>query len=236
MSPDVHTLVGAYALDALDDREQADFEQHLHGCPTCSAELVELQATAARLGEAASMTPPAGLRESVLAAASRTPQQRPVVTVVPLSRWRRYGTTLVAAAAVVAAVSLGVLYVGEQNRNDELETQGPVSRVKNAPDVEVVASGPGKAPVRVYYSQSLDQAVVKVNDLPSIDKKHSYEMWAVDAEGPRSLGAMPEATESGTKLVSDLGDATQVAVTLEPAGGSPTGKPTGPAVEAVDLT
>jgi anti-sigma-K factor RskA len=47
---------------------------------------------------------------------------------------------------------------------------------------------------------------------------------------------MPEATESGTKLVSDLGDATQVAVTLEPAGGSPTGKPTGPAVEAVDLT
>jgi len=236
MSPDVHTLVGAYALDALDQREEADFEQHLAGCPTCSAELVELRATAARLGEAASTAPPPGLRASVLTAASRTPQQRPVVTVVPISKWRRYGPTLVAAAAVLAAVSMGVLYVGEHNRNDELETQGPVARVKNAADVEVVASGPGKAPVRVFYSQSLDQAVVKVDSLPTIDDDHSYEMWAIDAEGPRSLGAMPEATESGTKLVSDLGDATQVAVTMEPAGGSPTGEPTGPQVEAVDLT
>ena len=106
-----HTLVGAYALDALDEREQAVFEQHLAGCPTCASELVEFRATAARLGEAVSMTPPARLRGSVLEAARRTPQLRPVVVAVPASRWRRYSSTLLAAAVVLAVVTLGGIYL-----------------------------------------------------------------------------------------------------------------------------
>ena len=35
MSDDLHSLSGAYALDALDDDERADFEEHLARCATC---------------------------------------------------------------------------------------------------------------------------------------------------------------------------------------------------------
>jgi anti-sigma factor RsiW len=52
MSENVHTLVGAYALDAVSPEERDDFEQHLHTCATCREELGGLQATAARLSVA----------------------------------------------------------------------------------------------------------------------------------------------------------------------------------------
>ena len=42
MSPDLHHLSGAYAVDALDDAERTSFEQHLAGCADCRAEVAEL--------------------------------------------------------------------------------------------------------------------------------------------------------------------------------------------------
>jgi anti-sigma-K factor RskA len=67
MSADIHSLVGAYAVDAVDDHERAAFEQHLAECPECRAEVSELRETAARLSLATQVAPPASLRDSVLA-------------------------------------------------------------------------------------------------------------------------------------------------------------------------
>ena len=39
MSADVHSLVGAYAVDAVDDQERAAFELHLAECPECTDEV-----------------------------------------------------------------------------------------------------------------------------------------------------------------------------------------------------
>jgi hypothetical protein len=36
---ELHLLTGGYALDALPDDEQADFEKHLLRCPSCTAEI-----------------------------------------------------------------------------------------------------------------------------------------------------------------------------------------------------
>ena len=41
MNDDIHSLVGAYAVDALDDAERARFEQHLAACAECRAEVDE---------------------------------------------------------------------------------------------------------------------------------------------------------------------------------------------------
>ena len=56
MSPDLHHLSGAYAVDALDEHERTSFETHLAVCPDCRAEVAELTAAAhslTALGEAA---------------------------------------------------------------------------------------------------------------------------------------------------------------------------------------
>jgi anti-sigma-K factor RskA len=74
---DPHTLAGAYALDALTPADRAAFERHLTACDDCRQEVSGLLAAAARLGQAAAVTPPERLREQVLSKAARTRQLPP---------------------------------------------------------------------------------------------------------------------------------------------------------------
>ena len=74
MNDSMHLLTGAYAVDALDPAERAEFEAHLAQCPDCAAEVRGLLETAGRLGSAEAVTPPARLKASVLAQAAATRQ------------------------------------------------------------------------------------------------------------------------------------------------------------------
>ena len=71
---DLHDLLGAYALDAVDDVERRAVERLLERDPAAAREVAGLQATAAMLGSAGAAAPPAALRADVLAAIARTPQ------------------------------------------------------------------------------------------------------------------------------------------------------------------
>ena len=55
---DLHTLTGAFALDALSEREAKEFDRHLSRCPMCAQEVGELRETAARLALAVAEVPP----------------------------------------------------------------------------------------------------------------------------------------------------------------------------------
>ena len=79
MSPDLHHLSGAYAVDALDEAERESFEQHLAECADCRAEVAELSATAHQLSSMSEATPPPALRAAVL---HRVTQVRPLPPVV----------------------------------------------------------------------------------------------------------------------------------------------------------
>jgi anti-sigma-K factor RskA len=85
--PEVHTLAGPYALNALPPRDRQRFERHLHACEACAAEVRGLQETAARLAAATAVTPPGRLREGVLAEVARTRQLPPVPDEVAGARW-----------------------------------------------------------------------------------------------------------------------------------------------------
>jgi anti-sigma factor RsiW len=61
MNDDVHSLTGAYALDAVSDVERQVFEDHLAACDPCRQEVLELRITAARLGLAAGRQAPSTL-------------------------------------------------------------------------------------------------------------------------------------------------------------------------------
>ncbi|MDN4173283.1 anti-sigma factor [Nocardioides sp. SOB77] len=80
MSDDIHALSGAYAVDALDDLERAQFERHLAGCDSCREEVDGLRETSALLAETTMTTPSAELRDRVLAGIATV---RPLPPVVP---------------------------------------------------------------------------------------------------------------------------------------------------------
>lgn len=87
-------------------------------------------------------------------------------------------------------------------------------------------------------SQEISLHVNQVHDLPS-GKVH--ELWALSAAGgpPVSLGLMPHTGDQHRVLNAAqraaLAAAHQLAVSLEPSGGSPTGLPTGPVLLVAPL-
>src|SRR5258707_5220627 len=107
---DLHTLAGAYVLDAVSDDERGRFAAHLAACAQCRDEVDGLREAAARLGTAQAVRPRLELREATIRAAYRTGQMGPVVAENELSdrsgrragpglaRATRWG--LMAAAAV----------------------------------------------------------------------------------------------------------------------------------------
>ncbi|SED45805.1 Anti-sigma-K factor RskA [Amycolatopsis tolypomycina] len=225
MTAELHTLTGAYALDAVSDVDRAEFERHLGRCAACRQEVAELRATGARLAVAAAVDPPPSLKPLVLADVARTRQLPPKVPVTRrLSRaktWQLRVSLFGAAAAAVVAVVLGVA-----------RTPAPVDPVLGAPDAAAI-EGTGQGHATLVVSRSRHQAVLLASDLPALDAGHVYQVWLIGPGGARSAGLMT-AEPSQRMLVADLPpDVDRIGITVEPAGGSP--GPTTPAVTRISL-
>ncbi|GAA1889685.1 anti-sigma factor [Asanoa iriomotensis] len=242
---DVHTLSGAYALDALSDTERASFAGHVDDCPTCALEVAELRAAAARLADQAWAVPPPALRTRVLAEIANTRQEQPR----PRARggWtrshRRYRQLLTAAAVVVlaAGAAAGTYAVQEhrvgQQRAATLDARAQnesVTAILSAPDA-TVRSGPIDAGgrVTVVASASRDGAVVTLaaDHAPAGD--HVYQLWLTGPGAAVPAGVLPVGATVVTRVVSGTGTAHGIAVTIEPAAGSRT--PTLPLVASVRI-
>lgn len=220
----VHDLVAAYSMDALDEVERARFERHLAGCGTCSAELRDFTETAARLGSAAAVRPPVGLRERVMTAVRATRQ---------LSARRAPGGRLVrlhrAAAGAVAAAALSAGVTAVVLSDDAARVQGPgaeVASVLTAADsrqtpLEAVDGGTG-----VWHSSDAEEAgVLVVSGLPAAPDGQAYQVWLSAGDEMTSAGLLPD--DGILPIRGAAGDAA-IALTLEHAGGATS--PTGPLV------
>ena len=111
---DIHALSGAYAVDALDERERELFEQHLADCPACRAEVASLRDASAMLAETTYAAPQPSLRDRVLADIGKVRPLPPLPEQEPVSldaerRRRRFPVGLAAAAAVLAVLGAGAV-------------------------------------------------------------------------------------------------------------------------------
>ncbi|GAB2854923.1 anti-sigma factor [Actinocorallia aurea] len=213
---DDHGLIGPYVLDALDDTDRHRFERHLTGCAVCREELGGLRATAARLGAAAAVRPPAALRDRVMAETAVTRQLPPRILTRP--RLRRWTPPALLAAAALIAVALfaGVSGVG---RGPESPARSGIDTVLAAPDARTVTGGLDTGgTATVVVSRSLDRAVVMTSGLPDAPHRHAYELWLMGPGDPRPAGLLHDP--SGSHLMPALTDATHLGLTIEPDTGS----------------
>lgn len=146
----------------------------------------------------------------------------PVTAARRLPWWQRLGLWQGATATAFAAVfGMAVLL------RSAGDTPPPIVIVLGAnPD-----AASGLAPARFVASLAADgrSLVLKPVDLPAISTARALELWAVPAQGaPKSLGLVSPERGATVQRAGLLQGTAAFAVSLEPAGGSPTGAPTGP--------
>jgi len=231
MDLELHELTAAYALDALDPDERDAFEAHLAGCGRCQEELASFWEVTGALAVAATGPAPSdALRDRILDSVRAEPQN-----VVPLeSRRRRLAPLLagVAAVAAVIAIGLGIYAVSLSSDLDDTRTalaqQQATAAILADPTATTVALQAGDG--RLVVAGGGD-AVLVLDGVGQAPSGKTYQVWIVEGQTPTSAGLF-RGTD-GTDVVPVAGKVQSgevVAVTLEPAGGSPA--PTTPPLAA----
>jgi anti-sigma-K factor RskA len=212
-------LCGEYLIGTLRGAARRRFERALEREPAAAARLQHWQAIAPRYSAMVEIQPPARvwqrLERSLDLGRYRTPWYE------RLGLWRTW------AAAATAAL---VLTIGVQ-----LAQRGP-----DAPEVVAIAELAGKdQPPSVTAHRSRDgRTLVLTATRPVVaGPGQSYELWVIPAEGgaPISvavLGSLEARFTVPPSHAPHLRSGATLAVSVEPAGGSPTGAPTGPVILA----
>jgi len=224
-------LAAEYALGTLRGRARSRLQRWMREDAALARAVAEWEA---RLGPLAlavrPVAPPARVWDAIRARVGSTPRAG---LWDSLAFWRGLGLAASGAAAVLlAAVAL---------ISPQPPVPAPAPVVLKVPSTEMAAvylavlSDPktNKPLLLVSAGRHSDQMQVRTLD-PSIRVSgKDLELWALPAgKAPRSLGVLGDAERAMVKLASaadqSLADVPTLAISLEPKGGSPTGRATGP--------
>lgn len=252
---DFAELAAGHALHSLSREDEARYAAALDAHPEWRAIAEDDDETVALLaGHAGPTVPPAHLRDALLAQISTTPQDPvpaadepdvPTVSsiatapttgmqqVVRGRRWTRSIFALAACLALLVGVGIGAVAI-----NDYLNRPASVvalEQISGAPDaeqstVELADGGTATA----HWSASLGSAVLVTDGISTLSEDQAYELWFVRGETPISAGVFAaDDGEATAVLEGELHAGDVIAVTVEQAGGSPSGLPTTDPVLAI---
>ncbi len=247
MEKQLHLLTGSYALNSLTNGERSDFERHALTDPQTLEEVRSLSETAALLAYGTlEETPPPALKADVMAAIRNT-RQLPASSVVRdissarsakarsqggASERRRWVPALSAAAAlaIFAGVGVGGWVAGQNSSEQDIREQLVASQaqqeamltIMSSPDAQIATTPLSDGgTVTVASSGKANKAAVMVNDMPPLPDGKTYELWFISAAGAVPAGLMDSPATPAMQLLSgEMGGATHVGITVEPAGGS----------------
>lgn len=238
---ELHTLAGAFVLDAVSDEERASFSSHLASCAECREDIAELREAAARLGTAEAVRPRCELKDATIQAAYQISQLAPVSGEKTSdhrgrrparSRRLRMFSALIGTAAVIAVaggIVVGTHYADQRAQLGQRQAR-TVADVLSAPDA-VMRTAPvstGGMAI-VVTSRREHMGVFIAHGLPALPRARSYELWLMGPHGERSAGMLTIRSRgmAGPVVLAPMSAGDMVGLTVEPATGSlrPTSAP-----------
>jgi anti-sigma-K factor RskA len=212
-------LAAEYVLGTLHGRARARFQSLMRYDAGLRAMVAEWEARLTPLAAAAGeIAPPARLWPAIArrVAGARSP--------AGLAFWRALAVTSTAFMLVLAA------FIGVAPRPEP-----PVTMVAVMSDDQgrpsMVVSWPSMKEMREPHVR-----IKVLQEHPTMAAGTAWELWMMPGgkAAPVSMGLISTDADQVMKLAPALaermGDASAVAMSVEPAGGSPTGAPTGPVV------
>jgi anti-sigma-K factor RskA len=212
---EVHPNLAVFALGGLEPEEAAEVERHLASCPGCRRELEELRKVNRALEAAPPpVDPPSHLKDVILsrvrverlsASDKEEPEESSSLEEQTgssgTSRFNRYKHLRIilpsmAAAAVVAAVALGVFF-GVVRENP------PVATIQLVPTPQEAAGLDGYwgvAEIRPQPSGN-QQVELKLNNFEEPKPNSYYELWFVSGEKRISAGSFTSVGQGETRVL-----------------------------------
>ncbi len=218
---DPDLLAAEYVLGSLDAAARAEVAARAAREPALAASISAWEERLAPLAAIiAPAPPPPELWQRI--AASLPPQHLDPAAAQLRRRLRWWRAGAITALALAAAMAGLLLW------------RTPPPAAPRA--VATLAPTNGQGPLFMALMGAHGEITIASTAPPSIAADRSLELWELPAgeTRPRSLGVLPA---KGTRMVraEGAGPATQLMISLEPSGGSPTGQPTGPVLYAGTL-
>ena len=236
-------MAGAYALDALDERDRARFERHLAGCHECCREVGGLREATARLTTAAARQPAAALKDRLLAETAMVRQLPPLTRGAPDRAARHPGmagrarsrrprtrrpvwpaTVALAGVFLIAATAIWVTGHGHLSPLTQESPRGhAIAAILTAPDATMIS-----APVKtggtatVVMSHRQRTLVFAAAGLRALPASRRYELWLMSPGRDRAAGLLPIPRHgmTGPVIAPGLETGDRLGLTVEPASGS----------------
>lgn len=212
------SLAAEYALGTSPPRVRHRLARIARRDPVVAEALAQWERRIAVLGEGApGVTPPPRVWRSITERLGLANAEAPRIRW-----WDRLGLWRgLAVASFIVATALGVVQLTRLS-------------VPAAPPLVVVLAGSDARPVIIATAARGERYLTMktvVHTAPPQGK--AFELWALPRTGaPRSLGVIPVGAIVDVPLQAPAGESLAnipaLAISLEPAGGSPTGAPTGP--------
>lgn len=217
-------LAAEYVLGTLQGRARKRFERILRGSRSARAHVTAWENRLKELNEMVDpVAPPTNTWQAIerrLFAEAESAQN-----VRQLGFWKFLGLSA-SALSIALALYIAVPLIK------------PEAPVEGATLVSILEDDQKQAIWTVQIDQT--DSLLRVNsvEVPAIKPEQDYELWLLppNDQAPISLGLLPQGGTAELPL-SDLPyeSAAGIAVSLEPAGGSTTGAPTGPVLYVAKL-
>ncbi len=224
----------AFALGICDDPEASEIRAHVErGCETCTPGVEEVRFAATQLAYLApEVEPPARVRRKLLGSVAESkPRARFSLNWAAALGW-----------GVAAVLLIGVFFFQRQARElyerlaeldrqhlelaSENERLRQVLAIVSSPETVPVSLGAPTSPrLHAYWNDDLGLVLAGSNmRLPSADR--TYQLWVVPKEGnPISVSIFRPSQDGDVLLIAapsaEIGDSAALAISEEPAGGSP---------------
>jgi anti-sigma-K factor RskA/putative zinc finger protein len=238
---DIQELLGAFALDAVDDDERHLVEAHLAVCPRCRGEVATHRETAALLAHSGDRAPEGVWAritenlEEIPPGIDLAPMASPAASLdVARERRSRRSISLRAAAALGAvAAALTAFFgwrIGAQDRRldqfaaefHELAAKDGLRRAATGALADAgaeqvrLASFDGKTAVAIVRLPNGTGFAV-ADRLPALPADQTYQLWALRPDAKISLGVLGQDPDVAS--FSMAGPVQGYAITAEVAGG-----------------
>ena len=198
---ELEELSGAYVLDAITPEERREADEHLAQCPNCPQIIRELRSVVDLLPlSVPQIDPSPELKGRVLSAISNknssTVQPTQPIPLTPRpqrqpmrrrSAWQRWGTPLIAAAAVIFCLLSGGLTawnISLQHQISALAGNTPITYAMKG-----LATNSNITGDVIYFPQQ-DVTVIKVRGLRQTQGDQVYQGWLIQGKQPVSIGLL----------------------------------------------